>query len=332
MFDVAVVAQQQRRQMSAVRVAQASRAIVELRIEERRVGVVGGVLVEQPVHRLQQPFRFLDRDRALAAQVGLEVGHQQRGGHALAGDVADDETEALLAEVEEVVVVAADAPRLHAGAGVFERSHRGQTLRKEPRLHLHRDLEFVRGPALGRRLLGRGAALRLDRPAHLVEADQRERVPIDDPRTGRTCRPTPSAPPPAPAPSAPPPPRIRRQGLVADAPKPRRVLELHAAPPPLAVHRGQVFGDEHDLRRPADQPGVRRLRRRLDQRQHHAPVRRRHRHGPLPRRDLRVERQPEPERVHVEPDAPLQVPDIDAHGVDAAGTPSVRLQKSLGQY
>ena len=50
----AVVSKHQRRQMSAVRVAQASRPVVELRIEKGRVGVVGRTLVKEPVHGLQK--------------------------------------------------------------------------------------------------------------------------------------------------------------------------------------------------------------------------------------------------------------------------------------
>src|SRR5689334_3530074 len=60
------------RKMTAVRVSQSARAIVELRVEQRGIGVVGGILVEQPVYRLKQLFRLLSL-RALTAQVGLKV-------------------------------------------------------------------------------------------------------------------------------------------------------------------------------------------------------------------------------------------------------------------
>src|SRR4029078_3820523 len=95
--------------MSAVCVAQAPGLVVELRIEKRRVSVVGGALVKEPVHRLQKVLRLVDRGRALTPQVGLKVGHQQRGRHALAYDVADDQSETVPPEVEEVVVIGAHA-------------------------------------------------------------------------------------------------------------------------------------------------------------------------------------------------------------------------------
>ena len=84
-----------------------------------------------------------------------------------------------LPEIEEIVVVATHPARLDACACVLQRAHRRKSLRKEPRLHLHGDLELVRGAPLGLLLLGGGATLRFDRAADLVEADQGERVPID---------------------------------------------------------------------------------------------------------------------------------------------------------
>jgi hypothetical protein len=41
----------------------------------------------------------------------LQVGHEESGGDAFAGDVPDDEAEFVLAEIEEVVVVASDLAR-----------------------------------------------------------------------------------------------------------------------------------------------------------------------------------------------------------------------------
>ncbi len=92
----------------------------------------------------------------------------------------------MLAEIEEIVVVATHAARLHARPRVFQRPHRWQPLWKEPRLYLHRDLELVRRAALGFLLFGGGATLRLDRATDLIEADERERIAIDvlEPREG----------------------------------------------------------------------------------------------------------------------------------------------------
>ena len=65
---------------------------MELRVEQRRVRVVRRVLKKQSIHRCQQLFRSLDRNRALATEVRLQIGHQKGGGHSLSCDVADDES------------------------------------------------------------------------------------------------------------------------------------------------------------------------------------------------------------------------------------------------
>ena len=82
-----------------------------------------------------------------------------------------DQAETLSAQVEEIVIVAANLPRLVADACVFERAQAGKRLREEPRLHLLGDLQLLGGPALGLLPIGDGAALRLDRVRDLVEAD-----------------------------------------------------------------------------------------------------------------------------------------------------------------
>ena len=115
-FDLAGASQDQRRQMSAVRVAQASRSVVELRIEKGRVGIVGLDFVKEPVHGLEKALGLIDRSGALTPQVGLKVGHQQRGRHALAGDVADDQPQTVPPKIEEIVVVATHPARLDACA------------------------------------------------------------------------------------------------------------------------------------------------------------------------------------------------------------------------
>jgi hypothetical protein len=97
-----------------VRLAEASRPVVELQIEKGRVRVVGGTFVKEPVHRLQKALRMIHRRGALTAQIGLQIGHQQRGRQAFAGDVADHEPETVPPEIEDVVIVATHPPRLSA--------------------------------------------------------------------------------------------------------------------------------------------------------------------------------------------------------------------------
>src|SRR5271165_5403413 len=69
-----IAADEQRREMAAVGVAQAAGLIVVFGKEERRVGAFGGVLAEEAVDRTQETLRFLDRHGALAAQIGLKIG------------------------------------------------------------------------------------------------------------------------------------------------------------------------------------------------------------------------------------------------------------------
>ena len=64
---------------------------------------------------------------------------------------------AIVAEVEEVVVIAADLAGLDADAGVVEGAKRRLRLRKEPRLKLLCDLQLLKGATLGFALLGKDA-------------------------------------------------------------------------------------------------------------------------------------------------------------------------------
>src|SRR5438034_8528595 len=92
---------------------------------------------------------LIQSDGALAAEIGLQIGHQESSGDSFSGDVADDEAEAPLAEIQEVVVVAADFARLHAKARILKRLERGQSLREETGLDLLGDFDFLRGAAFG---------------------------------------------------------------------------------------------------------------------------------------------------------------------------------------
>src|SRR2546430_4108154 len=52
------------------------RSVVVLAKEQCGVGAVGRVLVEQAIHQLQEALRMIEGDGALAAQVGLQIGHR----------------------------------------------------------------------------------------------------------------------------------------------------------------------------------------------------------------------------------------------------------------
>ena len=70
-LKVAVRAEEKSRQMAAIGIAETSRPVVVFGKEKRRVGVIRGVFVEEPVHRLEEPLRIVHRNCALAAQIRL---------------------------------------------------------------------------------------------------------------------------------------------------------------------------------------------------------------------------------------------------------------------
>src|SRR5439155_12329162 len=84
---------------------------------------------EKLVHRAQEALRLIKSKGALATQIGLQIGHQESGGDAFSGDIADDEAEAAAAKIEEVVVVTADFASLDAKARVLKRFERRLSLR-----------------------------------------------------------------------------------------------------------------------------------------------------------------------------------------------------------
>ena len=87
--------------MAAIDVAEAAAGNMVVGEEERRERAVGRVLREELVDDAKNIFQAIVRDGALAAEIGLQVGHEQRCGDAFAGDIADHEAEAVGAEVEK---------------------------------------------------------------------------------------------------------------------------------------------------------------------------------------------------------------------------------------
>src|SRR5438445_5444620 len=161
--------------MATVGVAQTASGVVIFGEEERGESAIGGILAKKAIHRLQEALRLVQSDGALAAQIGLEVGHQESGGDSFSRDVPDDESEAFAAQIEKIVVVATDLASLMANSCVFQGSERRQGLREEPGLNFFRNFKFLGSAAFRLKLLSDGPALRFDRAGHFVEADQRER-------------------------------------------------------------------------------------------------------------------------------------------------------------
>ena len=154
--------------MAAVGVAEAAGAVVVLGEEEGGVGAGGGVLKEHAVDRGEKTLGRFKSDADLTAKIGLQIGHEERGGDAFSGDVADDEREAVAAEIEEVVVVSADVAGLDADAGVVEGLEHGQGLGEELGLDLLGDLELLGGAAFGLELIGDGSALGFNFLAQMI--------------------------------------------------------------------------------------------------------------------------------------------------------------------
>ena len=94
--------------------------------------------------------RSQQRAGRLIAEAGLQIRHQQRRRNTFARDVGQDETERVIGDFEEVVVVAADLSRRQALPGIVDRAHRAQIAREELLLDVGRDLQL--GPLAPLRL------------------------------------------------------------------------------------------------------------------------------------------------------------------------------------
>src|SRR2546422_7888425 len=83
-------------EMAAIGVTQAAGGVVVFGEKEGGERAVGSVVAEKLVHGTQEALGLIESDGALAAQIGLEIGHQESGGDSFSGNVADDEAEPLL--------------------------------------------------------------------------------------------------------------------------------------------------------------------------------------------------------------------------------------------
>src|SRR5258708_17886797 len=173
-----ITVEQQAGEMAAIRVAQAPDGIVIFGDEKSGKGAVGGVVAEELVHGTQEPLRLIESNGALAAQISLQIGHQESGGDAFSGDVADDEAEALLTEIEEAPKIAAPFPPLDPQSTAFTRFHTRLRLGEEPGLDLLSDFEFLGDTAIGFQPVGKGAALGFDGLGHFIQAHQRKGIAV----------------------------------------------------------------------------------------------------------------------------------------------------------
>src|SRR5260370_21532390 len=105
--------------MAAVGIAQAAGGVVVFGEEEGGECAVGSVVAKELVDGTKEALGLVEGDGTLAAQIGLKIGHQESGGDAFPGDVADYETDSLAAEIQEVVIIATEFARLDATAHIF---------------------------------------------------------------------------------------------------------------------------------------------------------------------------------------------------------------------
>ena len=228
--------------MAAIGVTQAAGGVVVFGEKEGGERAVGSVVAEELVHRTQQALGLIESDGALAAQIGLEIGHQESGGDSFSGNVADDEAEAVAAEIEEVVVITTDFAGLNTKAGVFEGFERRLRLREEPGLDLLGDFDFLRRAAFGIQPLGKSAALGFDGVGDLVETHQRKGIAVKILETGKDATPDGG---------------VLSAGsggvsgirsanahLILETLQSGRKLETNAALAPFAVLRDYIFGDK----------------------------------------------------------------------------------------
>ena len=178
-IDGIVLTEDECGQMATIDVAEAAGGDVVIGEEECSERTVGRVLGEELIDGLQEALGLVKRDGALAAEIGLQIGHEKSGGDALAGNVADDEAETIGAELEEVVIVAADGARRAAVTGIIETADWRTKLWEKAALDFVGDFQFLGGAAFGFEFGGGGAALGFESVSDFVEADEKERVAVD---------------------------------------------------------------------------------------------------------------------------------------------------------
>src|SRR5580698_8553469 len=100
--------------VSAVRVAQLAAGVVIVRKKQSRIAGCVGALVKQVVYGSEHPRQIVNRHRVLTAQVGLEIGHQQRSGKSFARDICKHQAQSLRGQLEKIVIIPTYLPRLNA--------------------------------------------------------------------------------------------------------------------------------------------------------------------------------------------------------------------------
>src|SRR6266851_1473930 len=302
-----IAAKEQAREMAAIGVTQVANGVVVFGEEECGEGAVRRVVAEELVHGTQKALRLIQSDGALAAQIGLQIGHQESCGDSFSRDVTDHEAEAFLAEIKKVIIIAADFASLDAKAGVFKSFQGRLRLGEEPSLNLFGDFEFLGDAALGFQPPGKGTALRFDSLSHLVEAHQRKGIAVKIPKAGKDAAPNRSV---LCAGSR----WVRRlRGahvhLIFEAFQARRELEANSALGPFAVLGNHILGDKGDRHGPANELDLFRAGVRCDEGEVRGAVGRGDGYETTVGLNAGVKDQLEAELIEVEAQALLQITD-----------------------
>src|SRR5262249_28240572 len=147
------------------------------------------IFTKKLVYRPQEASWLIQSDCALAAQVRLQVRHQESSADAFTRNIGDDESKPVPAQIQEIVIVAADFVRGNANPGVFECFELRESLGKESSLHPFRNFQFLGGAAFGLQLLRSGAPLRFDFANEVIAAHKPKRVSIQIVEAGKNSAP-----------------------------------------------------------------------------------------------------------------------------------------------
>jgi hypothetical protein len=138
-LNLSTLPKQQRRNVPAVYIRQASSMVVVASEENRGIAIGLCVLVKMAIDRRQNSGKIAGSAFSPVVKAALEVGHQQRGCHAFPGNVGQNKTHATGPHVEKVIVVSPHGARLNAFAGIVERLQRRLVSREEPALNIVSD-------------------------------------------------------------------------------------------------------------------------------------------------------------------------------------------------
>jgi hypothetical protein len=193
---------------------------------------------------------------------------------------------------------------LKTNACVLERATGRQCLWEKPGLYQPCNFQFLGGAAFRFQLLSDSAALRLQRPADVVESHQRKRVAVDVLETREHAAPNR---------------RLlggRGVRMRLDPPQARRIAKMNPALVPFAVLGDDIFGEKNDRRGPADEFVVLRIGSGRDQPEHRSSVGRGNRHQAVTGLKTSIESQMESKLIQVEIQAAILIANKNVDGVN----------------